>query len=115
MNNSFVLKHSVHCFNHTLQLSVKTLLYPFNAGFGKANEDGEDVDDLSKVDIDDEDDNEDEDGDEVPSGLYDVDDIDNGVDELDALDYDAREEIMADTATVHDMVTKLRRLVFAIV
>ena len=110
MNNSFVLEHRVRCFNHTLQLSAKTLLRPFNAGFGKANEDGEDVDDLPEVDVDDEDEDEDEDDD--PS---DADDIDDGVDELDALDHDAREEIMADTATVRDMVTKLRRLAFAIV
>ncbi len=115
MNNSFVLEHRIRCFNHTLQLSVKTLLRPFNAEFGKANEDGEDVDNLSEVDIDDKDDNEDEDGDEVPPDLYDTDDIDDGINELDALDHDACEEIMADMATVRDMVIKLCQLAFAIV
>jgi hypothetical protein len=40
MPNSFELKNHVCCFNHTLQLSTKTLLHPLNAGLGKATEDG---------------------------------------------------------------------------
>ena len=119
MENSFVLEHRVRCFNHTLQLSAKTLLRPFNAGLGNATEDeNNDVDDLLDLDIDDEDDedgdNEDEDEDE-DTDMDDTDDLDDGIDELDALDSDAREELMADTAAVRDMVTKLHHLAFAIV
>jgi len=48
MANSFELENCVHCFNHTLQLSAKTLLHPFNVGLGKTTEDGDnnDVEDL---------------------------------------------------------------------
>jgi hypothetical protein len=47
-HNSFELENRVHCFNHTLQLSAKTLLCPFNAGLGKTSEDGDNnnIDDL---------------------------------------------------------------------
>jgi hypothetical protein len=81
MPNSFKLKNRVHCFNHTLQLSVKTLLHPFNAGLGKATEDGtcDNVDDLLSL----------------------------GIDKLDALDADSHEVMMNDTAAVCEMVTKV--------
>jgi len=65
MPNSFNLENCVHCFNHTLQLSAKTLLHPFNIGLGKGMEDGDgaDADDLLGLD-DDEDEDEDKDEDE---------------------------------------------------
>ena len=110
MPNSFELKNRVRCFNHTLQLSTKTLLRPFNAGLGKATEDGtcDDVDDLLSQGIDDNDDNDEEEDEEdgLPV-IPDEDDIDNGIDELDALDADSREAIMNDTAAVRETVTKV--------
>lgn len=124
MDNSFVLEHRVRCFNHTLQLSVKTLLRPFNAGLGQSTEDGgnNDIDDLLNSgnnnddgeEGDEEDEAEDKDNDLLDAAL-DADDIDDGVDELDALDLDARDEVLTDTAAVREMVTKVRRLAFAIV
>jgi hypothetical protein len=116
MPNSFELKNRVRCFNHTLQLSVKTLLRPFNAGLGKATEDGtcDDVDNLLSQGIDDddeEDDEEDEEDEEDEDGglpvIPDEDDIDDGIDELDALDADSCEAIMNDTAAVCETVTKV--------
>ena len=74
MENSFVLEHCIHCFNHTLQLSAKTLLCPFNAGLGKATEDDDnnDIDDLLDLDInnknDKDGDDEDEEGGEKGEG-----------------------------------------------
>jgi hypothetical protein len=118
MPNSFQLENRVRCFNHTLQLSAKTLLRPFNAGLGKTTEVGDngDVDDLDQEDEDEDEDAEDEDDDD--EGLPDapdVDDVDDGIDELDALDAEAREGIIADTAAVRETVSKLRSLAFAIV
>ena len=44
MPNSFDLDNRVRCFNHTLQLSARTLLRPFNVGLGKTTEDGDNND-----------------------------------------------------------------------
>jgi hypothetical protein len=124
MPNSFVQEHRVRCFNHTLQLSAKTLLRPFNSGLGKGAEDDDakDVDDLldSEDESDSEDDDEgdgDGDGDDAedPMALLDAGVIDDGIDKLGALDEATRNEILTDTAAVREMVTKLRRLSFSIV
>ena len=74
MANSFVLENCVCCFNHTLQLSAKTLLCPFNAGLGKTPEDADtnNVDDLLNLESDDgdgEDDDKDGDGDKDKDSL----------------------------------------------
>jgi hypothetical protein len=113
MPNSFELKNHIHCFNHTLQLSMKALLCPFNASLGKANEDGtcDNVDDLLSLGIDDDgnddDDDDEEDEDEDLPVILDEDDINDGIDKLDALDADSHEVMMNDTAAVCEMVTKV--------
>ena len=110
MPNSFSLENCVHCFNHTLQLSMKTLLHPFNIGLGKMTDDGDnnDVDNLLDANDNglDEDDNNDDDDNDSLLDIMDVDYIDDSVDELDALDVDKWEDIIADTATIHEMVSK---------
>jgi hypothetical protein len=114
MPNSFKLENRARCFNHTLQLSAKTLLRPFNVGLGKTTDDDGGVDDL--LDQDNASDNEDEDGDgDGDVGLPDFDDVDDGIDELDELDEDARNVIIADTAAVRETVSKIRQLAFSIV
>jgi hypothetical protein len=125
MPNTFVLEHRVRCFNHTLQLSAKTLLRPFNTGLSKAAEDADtadtkDVDDLLDSDSDSNSEDgvegKDEDGDgEDLSALADAGDINDGIDELGALDAATCDEILTDTAAVCETVTKLRRLSFSIV
>jgi hypothetical protein len=113
MPNSFKLKNCVHCFNHTLQLSTKALLHPFNAGLGKATEDGtcDNVDNLLSLGIDDnsnDDDNDDEeDEDEDLPVILDEDDINDSIDKLDALDADSREVMINDTTAVCETVTKV--------
>jgi hypothetical protein len=112
MPNSFDLENRLRCFNHTLQLSAKTLLCPFNVGLGKTTEAGDsnDVDDLLDEELDDADDNNDDDADDDDDGLPDVpdvDDIDDGIDEMNELDADEREEMLADTAAVRQTVTKV--------
>jgi len=118
MPNSFKLENRVCCFNHTLQLSAKTLLCPFNAGLGKTSEDGDnpDIDDLLNSGMDDEEEDEDdEDKNEDLPGVPDLNDIDDGIDKLDELDADEHEGIIADTAAVHETVTKFHHLAFTIV
>ena len=44
MSNTFDEVHRVCCFNHTLQLSAKVLLKPFNAGMSSSREDQSDSD-----------------------------------------------------------------------
>jgi hypothetical protein len=105
MLNSFALDHWVHCFNHTLQLSAKTLLRPFNAGLGKMPEDDGhvDIDDVAGLDVDDDskdDDNDNNNNEDPPLVALNVEDINDGIDELDVLDRDACEEILTDTAAV---------------
>jgi hypothetical protein len=120
MPNSFELENHVHCFNHTLQLSAKTLLCPFNVVLGKATDDGANngVDDLLDLDDDEDDnkdDNRDEDKDKILPYVPDIDDIDDGINKLDELNGETHEGMIADTAAVHEMVSKLRHLSFAIV
>ena len=118
MPNSFKLENRVRCFNHTLQLSAKTLLRPFNAGLGKMTEDGDgnnnNADDLFDQDDDDDDEDDEDDVGGLPD-IPDVDDVDDGIDELDELDADARQSIITDTAAIRETVSKLRRLSFSII
>jgi len=84
-----------------LQLSAKTLLHPFSAGLGKTTEDHDNnnVEGLSDEDIDQDDEyNEDS----LPMSPE-VDDID----EFKALEMGECEEIITDTAAVHETVTKV--------
>ena len=99
MPNSFDLENCVHCFNHTLQLSAKTLLCPFNVGLGKMTEDGHnnDVDDLLDEELDNSDDN----NNDSLLGVLGVDDIDDGINKMNELDADEWEVMLADTAAVH--------------
>jgi hypothetical protein len=115
MPNSFELDARVRCFNHTLQLSAKALLRPFNAGFSDASEDAvPEADGLLDMEDDDEDEDENEgegdsssnNGNNLPDVLDD-DDNDDGVDELASLDLDAREEFLADTAALRQTVSKV--------
>ena len=115
--NSFELDNCVHCFNHMLQLSAKTLLCSFNAGLGNTDEDATNagVDDLPDLDDDyddDDDDNNDKDSNSnrnrnSSNVLDDLDaDADDGIDELNNLNSDTREELLADTAALHQTVSK---------
>jgi hypothetical protein len=121
--NSFEEANRVQCFNHTLQLSAKVLLRPLNAALGKvldalevleADEDQDD-DEMSVCDDDDDAKGDDEDEDEDGLVAEETDDPDDNIDELNALDEEDREKILAKTATVRATVTKLRNLAFAII
>ena len=84
MDNSFQEENHIRCFNHTLQLSAKALLCPFNPALGKdadTNCNGGEDDLLDMEDDNSEDDNDDEDKedkeDKEDDDLPDVPDIDD--------------------------------------
>jgi hypothetical protein len=116
LDNSFNADGQVQCFNHTAQLSARSLIRPFNPGMTK----GKNLDDAngeveqngSKI-IDEDDDR---DHTNLASVLNDnVDNNDDGIDELDSLDGIEKEDILADTEVVREAVSKLRQLSFAII
>lgn len=104
LDNSFDEEHHAHCFNHTLQLSAKTLLKPFNPVLSKWSEDDDDSEmpSLEEVDLDDDDEiNDDDDANGIEG---DVEDSDDEIDKLDEVDH---EELLAKTAGVRETVTKV--------
>jgi hypothetical protein len=83
LDNSFEEEYRAQCFNHTIQLSAKTLLKPFNMALAsrpnndvEMEEEGDD--DLLVLEVEEEDSDEEEDDE-------DADDADNGIDELEEL------------------------------
>jgi hypothetical protein len=108
LDNSFEEQNRARCFNHTVQLSAKTLLTPFNTALsGKAQDSiemaAEDDDDQLVPEVDEEEGDE-EDVDEEK------DDEDDGIDELEQLSGYEREEILEETVAVRETVTKVRML-----
>jgi hypothetical protein len=105
MVNSFNKENRVRCFNHTLQLSAKSLLKPFNPALsGKAADDDNDLTDHQGMPAIDE---EDDWGDEP-----DLEDLEDDIDdenrnELQALSEDEQEQVLEETAVVRETVTKV--------
>jgi len=95
MANSFELENCIRCFNHTLQLSAKTLLRPFNVGLGKTtkDDDNNDVDDLHDEIVDGKDEDNEDNG--LPV-IPEVNDIDDDIDELEELEADEHEDILTE-------------------
>jgi hypothetical protein len=105
--NSFEKENRVRCFNHTLQLSAKSLLAPFNPAISqKATQDDEmpEEDDNDQL-IPEDDDENDEDDPEVDD--EENDDDDNGIDELEELSENERAQVLENTAEVRETVTKV--------
>jgi hypothetical protein len=118
MDNAFEEENHVRCFNHTLQLSAKTLLRPFNPALSQSTDDNSngEQDDLLDTEVEDDAEGEDNtEGEEEDRRDVPLDNIDDGIDELDNLDVDSREALIADTAIVRTLVSKLRRLSFSII
>jgi hypothetical protein len=133
MDNSFETTQCVRCFNHTLQLSAKAFLRPFNAALGMpsnkvdqlsggADEDGiDDIPPLDDLDDDDLDNLDDENMDEiveklaVGEGAVVANKTDDGIDELEELGEEEQMKIIKDTAVVRTTISKVRNLSFAII
>ena len=107
--NSFEEENRVRCFNHTMQLSAKSLLAPLNPAISqKATQDDEmpeeDEDQpLPEDDAEDEDDDDDDDEENVEED----DDVDDGINELEELSEDEQAQVVKNTAEVRETVTKV--------
>jgi len=105
LDNTFDKDNWVWCFNHTLQLSAKALLKPFNIGpSGKTTDNDDEItqdDDgnLATFEDDDEDDKGKEDEEEQED---DKDNEDDNIDELEVLSEDEQQWVLEETAAVHD-------------
>ena len=111
--NSFEEVNRVRCFNHTLQLSAKALLTPFNtalSGGGKedSGEMAEDSgDDMAVLGADEEDEDDGNDADDEDEDVEDKDDEDDDINELQELSEDERDQVLEDTAVVRETLTKV--------
>jgi hypothetical protein len=104
LENAFNEENRVRCFNHTTQLSAKTLLKPFNAGLASGKSDDGDIgaDSLPPLeDLEDDDENDDNSGEPVE------DDVEDDVDELEELSEEDRDKILTETAAVRETVSKV--------
>lgn len=108
LDNTFNKENRVRCFNHTLQLSAKALLRPFNIGLsaGKATDDSDEIDQDDEDNIAVFEDDEDE-GDDGDDGQGEEDDPNDNIDELGILDEDERNQVLEDTTVVRDTITKV--------
>lgn len=116
LENSFDKANHIRCFNHTIQLSGKALIKPFNAGMGKADSSPESGDhgpptfedfegnDDAYLDADP------EDADLFGDG-YEGEDSEG----LKELSEEEESRLLDDTSTVRETVSKLRQLSFAII
>jgi len=126
MENSFEEVNRACCFNHTLQLSAKTLLVPFNVGMSSmlpaSEKDDFETFDKAMLELQDKGavgnsdgySDEDSDDDGCDSGGEDLDGKDesddadsNGPDEFSQLNEQEHEQILVDTAIVQQTVTKV--------
>jgi hypothetical protein len=104
--NSFQEENRVRCFNHTMQLSAKSLLAPLNPAISqKATQDDEmpEEDDDQPLPEDDAEDDEDDKEEDVEE----EDDEDDGINELEELSEDEQVQVLEDTAEVRKTVTKV--------
>ena len=112
LNNSFEEDQCAQCFNHTIQLSAKTLLRPFNTALGAAGtadrasgDDDDTMPDLEVIENDDND-NDDEADDRGAENNEAVEDADDQIDELEELEDAEREELLAATVNVRETISK---------
>ena len=109
LKNSFNEANHVQCFNHTIQLSGKALIKPFNAGMSKGGSGIEnstgDVPSLEEFNYDDDTD------DGVDASLFEDGDEGDGDGDGDSksetLSKEERASLLIDTLAVHEMVSKV--------
>ena len=113
LKNSFEEENCVRCFNHTIQLSAKALLAPFNTALSrKGREDSPKItadssDDITILGADQEDEDDTDDADNEGEGAEDRDDEDDNIDELQELSEDEHDQMLEDTAVVCETVSKV--------
>ncbi|KIL63555.1 hypothetical protein M378DRAFT_79529 [Amanita muscaria Koide BX008] len=119
--NSFNAINRVRCFNHTIQLSAKALLKPFDASpkdnddldkhSGNDDEDFEEGHEMVYEDPEDSANDDDNDNEEDSEEAEEV----EAEDPLDVLDEQARGQLLEDTVAVRATLNKIRKLSFAII
>jgi hypothetical protein len=118
LDNSFDKVNQVQCFNHTIQLSAKSLLKPFNTALSKTpTDDGMAVEDDNNQVLnqdneedegDEDEDKEDEDeGDNEAEEEFDDNVEDDNIDKVQELSEDKQMQVLEETAAVHGTVTKV--------
>ena len=111
LDNMFHKDNRVRCFNHTLQLSAKALLKPFNVALsGPATSDdefNEDEDQNMITLANEENDIGDEEELNEEADVEDADVKDDDIDELDKLHHNEQNKLLKETALVHEVVTKV--------
>jgi hypothetical protein len=107
--NSFKKENCVQCFNHTLQLSAKSLLTLFNPAISqKATQDDKMLEEGDDNQLLPEDDTEEEDGkDNSEEDVEKNDDKDNNINELEELSENKQVQVLENTVEVHKTVTKV--------
>ena len=106
LDNSFEAENRVRCFNHTLQLSAKSLLAPFNTAISQVAT----QDDVTPEEDDElipEDDIEDDDDEDPEEDTEDNDDEDDGINKLEELSENEWAQVLDNTAEVRETVTKV--------
>jgi hypothetical protein len=111
LENSFDKENRVRCFNHTLQLSAKSLLKPFNTALSGSVMRDDNSDDMTAQDVNenesipDGDDEEEEEGGDEEDLEGEVEDDD--IDELQELSEDEQKEMFEETTAVRETITKV--------
>jgi hypothetical protein len=115
LDNSFDEENRVRCFNHTLQLSAKSLLKPFNTALSGTTTDNNNDNVASQDDNPAqvvEDDSEEEGTDEDKESSVDLEgDVeDDNVDELQELTEEEQRKVLEETTIVRETITKVCHL-----
>jgi hypothetical protein len=105
LDNSFDEENRVRCFNHTLQLSVKSLLKPFNTAISDDDTTAQDHDDSQVLPDDSEEEGRDEQEIDIEGDVE-----DDSVNELQELSEDERVQVLEETAVVRETITKVHHL-----
>jgi hypothetical protein len=103
LENAFDEANHIRCFNHTIQLSGKALIKPFNAGMGKADSSLENGDD----DVPNMEDFDDDAEDDADPGVLSDDGDEEEDDEGEILSEEERLRILDDTSAVRETVSKV--------
>ena len=103
LENSFDEANHIRCFNHTIQLSGKALIKPFNAGMGKRDS-GPNSGDNDNPNLEDFDHNDDTGGDGDPFEDRVEDDNNNN----NKLSEEEHSRLLDDTSAVRETVSKVR-------
>ena len=108
LNNLFDEENCACCFHHALQLSGKVLIQPFNPGMGKAKGSIDGEGDSGHDSISDTLPDTDLEGEDLATDKAEnVDENDDGIDEIEELSVDEQAALLRDTAVICSTVTKV--------